>query len=353
MEGVCEMKKLLILGLSVLLTLGMAALTLAIDIETTGELDFNYHGHHWTGEDSRYTQFEAGLYNHLDINDLVSGDLNFWLDTNGTEHNFQIDAGYVTFNFGGKTLKVGYDDYPLDASLNVMGDFVKKGLFSGGLKPAAVQLLGTVPLGDSFKLQGGYFHNTGGNFYKSNNDDPQSSKYKGVMGDDGRDNFLLRGSYAAGKFDTNLTYLHVGECVWDKVKPAAEYMIDAGYKINDKFRVYAAYIGVNQVMDGNKDWDPEAFEDQTDNFGIVGFSASLGRWWFSAEYTVLTPDKDKNYEYVDYTDTTGKEHNWADNPPYGFSISYYFGYNTTLQYTRVANTGNYNDRDRLRLQVKF
>lgn len=341
MEGICEMKNLLILGFTVLLIVGMATMALAIEIETTGELNFDYHGHHWTGQSSSYTQLEAGLKNHMAINDLVSADLNFWMDTNGTENNIKIDAGYVTFNFGGKTLKVGYDDYPLDASLNVMGDFVKNGLFCGGLKPAAVQLLGTLPLGDSFKLQGGYFHNTGGNY----------NDY--LKGDDGRDNFLLRGSYEAGKFNTNLTYLYVGECVWDNAKPNAEYLIDAGYKINDKFKVYAAYIGVNQVMDGNIDWDPEASVDQTDNFGIVGFSTSLGRWWFSAEYTVLTPDKDKNYEWIKYSETTGKEHNWADNPPYGFSISYYFGYNTTLQYTRVADTGNSNDRDRLRLQVKF
>lgn len=334
------MKKLLILGLTVLLTLGMAGMTLAIDIETTGELNFQYHAHHWTGENSRYTNFEAELDNHFDINDLVSGNLNFWMGTNGSEHEFKVDAGYVTFNFGGKTLKVGYDDYPLDASLNVMGDFVKNGLFCGGLKPSAVQLLGTVPLGDSFKLQGGYFHNTGGNY----NDDP--------MGDDGRDNFLLRGSYAAGKFNTNLTYLYVGECVWDKVEPAAEFMIDAGYKINDKYRIYAAYIGVDKYYDNNQLGGKES-ADKLDKFGIIGFSASLGKLWFSAEYAVLTPDKDDNKEWIYYTDGTEVIHNWADNPPYGFSISYYFGYNTTLQYTRVADTGNSNDRDRLRLQVKF
>ncbi|HYH05227.1 MAG TPA: hypothetical protein VEC37_19215 [Bacillota bacterium] len=340
------MKKLIVLGLSLLLTLGMATVTLAGDIETTGEFDFDYHGHHWTGESSRYTQLELGLKNHIGISDIVTGDLNFWLDTNGTDHNFKIDAGYVTFNFGGKTLKVGYDEYPLDASLNVMGDFVKNGLFCGGLKPAAVQLLGTVPMTDSITLQGGYFHNTGGNF---NNNTKDSS---GVMGDDGRDNFLLRGSYAAGKFNTNLTYLYVGEWVWDTVEPAAEYIIDAGYKINDKYRIYAAYIGVDKYYDNNQLGGKES-ADELDNFGIIGFSASLGKLWFSAEYAVLTPDKDENEEKVYYTDGSTIVHNWADNPPYGFSISYYFGYNTTLQYTRVADTGNSNDRDRLRLQVKF
>lgn len=350
-EGIEVMRKLYSLGMSFLMLFGMGTAAMAFNLETSGEFISSYNWHHWTGENDSYAWVESSIKNHISISEVVSGDINLWYGT-AINRDFEIedwsdvknklvDAAYLTFKLGPNSLKVGCDFYPQDGSLNVLGDFTK-GLV-GDLKPAAVHILGTMPI-NNFKVEAGYFHNVGGDFFN-------------MGGDEGRNNVVMKSSYAAGKFNADLTYLLIGKGKWDTVDPAAEYILDAGYKISDKYKVYAAYVGANRTerFDNNKsttNWQNHR-EDQTDNFAILGCSASLGKLWLAAEYTVLTPSKEDNYEWVKYTDTTGKAHNWADNPPFGVKLSYWFGHNTTLEYIRVANTGNSNDKDRLSLKVKF
>ncbi|QTL99137.1 hypothetical protein GM661_14815 [Iocasia frigidifontis] len=320
------MKKILFIGLVLILVLAFTSISLSAMITTTGELKFAYFMKDYSGADADYTKTELGLYNDIYIAPRVSANVNLWLETNGEEkqdYNI-VDDAYVTYKTeSGNNLQVGYSRFDTAGPTYALADFTR-GLLGGDLEPA-VNLVYTVSLNDVWAFQTGYFHNWGGNCYED------------YTGGDGKDTLLARSMYSANHFNLNIMYLDFGEMDQQFINPAGEYMIDATYTWS-KFSIYGAYIAY--------DW---AYNSERDYMGIVGSTVSLGNFWLNVDYALKTPEESM---WTEYQDGTWHETDWSKDKPLGCKVSYYFGNNTTLEYAYATNTAG-SDKSTLTLIVKF
>jgi hypothetical protein len=345
-ENFC-MKKVLILLLSAVLVFGFATLTIAATIATSGEIDAEYFNRLWTGEQVNYTLLEAGLNNKITINDNVEANLNFWLESDEMDvQNYNIvDDAYVTYKFGANSLLIGKTRYwQLQGPLDSLQGFFRGLLGNDHILEPAVSVIDSYKLTNNLNLTAGYLFNVTDNVY---------SDYK----NNGINMPFIKASYSAGSMSADLEYIqptYAGTAAsWYSQDPAADYMLDVTYKLNSKFTVWAAYLGVDQVIDNNT--IARASVDKTDNFGLVGFTASIGNLWASVDYAVSAPESSNwiTYSYQDTPTATDHETDWSKDKPFGVNISYYLGSNTTLMYTYATNTGVWQDKSRLRFKVTF
>lgn len=352
------MKKLLVMGLSLAMVLGLATVSMAGSINTSGEIDAEYFNKHWTGESVGYTLMEVGVTNTIDINDTTTAHLNFWYESDQTQvQNYNIiDDAYLIYKFGGgHSLLVGKTRYwQLQGHFDSLSGFFRGALGSDDILEPPVSLVGTFRVNDNFGVTTGYFYNAANSTIQNYtgtaivNDTTVVTPNSGTYSDDNGFNIpFVRVEYNKNNLSASAEVMQLSQISWLTKKPATDYMLDVAYKFG-KYTVWAAYLGVAQQLDNNKIAGYDVGD--TDNFGFIGVTASVGKFWISAEYGIVAPDSSN---WIEYTDGSWHETNWSDDRPIGLDVSYFFGNNTTLKYTYATNTGNYSDKGRLRLIVKF
>jgi hypothetical protein len=355
------MKKLLVWGLSLILMLSMATVSWALSISTSGEIDSEYMSRHWTGESVGYTLIEVGLYNTIEINDNTTAYLNFWYESDQTQvQNYNVlDDAYITYKFGnGNMFLVGKTRYwQLQGHFDSLSGFFRGALGSDDILEPPVSVIGKFSINDNFTVTAGYFFNT------ANKTIQDSASSPGTYSDDKGYNIpFLRGEFTKGNWLVSAEVLQLDKAyceatgwAWLDDKPATDYMVDVAYNFG-RFSIWAAYLGVAQSLDNNKITNRTGVRtgdiDKTDQFCFIGATASIGKFWITAEYAVSAPDS-----YCPISSGTGsswsKTTDWSEDAPFGFDISYYLGNNTTLKWTYATNTGNWQDKNRIRLIVKF
>lgn len=248
-EGNLFMKKLLAIVLSVVMVLGFAVTSMAIEplkdfpisalpsspvFMVSGEVNTEAN----LLENS--TQTEVGLYNLCKMSDSVLNYVGFWGAACETYTYFVIEEAFSNIKFGNNNnLLIGYNRYNIYSSLDVLGNgYYLMNLMGGYLQPNAQAVL-SVPIGRSFTAKAGYFP------YWLNK---SSVSHNAVS---------LGGVYTAGPITVDATYLYLSKGD-DTAAPKAEYIINADYKLGEKVKAYVAYAGVNGA-EANVDIENYAF----------------------------------------------------------------------------------------------
>jgi hypothetical protein len=319
------MRKVLSLVLSAILVVSLATVSLAA-ITTTGEIDLDYFAHK-SGYSDHSTLAEIGLYNDISINETTSAYIGLWMETNSSNEEqgySDIDDAYIMKKVGTGSLKAGYGRYNIDGPLDVLGtgNFAMY-LLGGSLEPA-VQLLYTAPLSETLTLKTGYFYDWGAKSYTWSGTET-----------DGRNVYALQASYAKGPLFGDAAYLGVGKADDDIDDPSDEYIVDIGYKLGEKYTVYAAALGADLGM------SETGKMGNLENFVMLGASATLGDFFAEVETAVSTPD--------DWcTNRDGDEAR-----PFGFIVDYKLDQNAKLRFARAINTDGLADFTKVQYILTF